>query len=241
MGFYLFFNGGGSLEKCAIFIDGGYIDALLRRWGNFQLDYFKFSGKILEIVKADILRIYYYNCLPIVREMYDVKCPNCNNNFKVHFRSNEDKLVICNDCLRKNRQKEIRIYNYTDELTNNDKKYRDSKEKFYNKLKLLPRFEVKFGELQLINGDFKQKGVDVLMSLDIVSKCFDKQIQHAIIIAGDSDFIPAIHKAKECGAVVHLFCNKNKVNNKLLFEVDEIYDLNYNFFESLKMDINKAS
>lgn len=79
---------------------------------------------------------------------------------------------------------------YTEEQANSDQKFYDYKESVYNKLKTLPRFEVKYGKLQLIKGEFKQKGADVLMSLDIVEKCFDEQIQHAIIIAGDSYLIP---------------------------------------------------
>ena len=72
------------------------------------------------------------------------------------------------------------------------------------------------------------------MSLDIVDKCFDKQIQNAIIIAGDSDFIPAIIKAKDYGAIVHLFCNKNKVNKRLLYAVDIVHNLNKKFLQGLE-------
>ena len=81
---------------------------------------------------------------------------------------------------------------------------------------ILLNFEVKLGKLQLIGGIFKQKMIDVLMSLDIVDKCFDNQIQHAILIAGDSDFIPAIKKAKNYGAIIHLFYHPSSVHNELL-------------------------
>ncbi len=76
--------------------------------------------------------------------------------------------------------------------------------------------------------------VDVLMSLDIVSMCFDNQIQHAIIVAGDSDFIPAIKKAKEHGAIIHLFYHPSSVHNELLDEVDESYIIDENFINELK-------
>jgi hypothetical protein len=54
-------------EKCAIFIDGGYLNSLLKKWNNFGLNYLKFSQKISEIIEVKRLRTYYYNCLPIVR------------------------------------------------------------------------------------------------------------------------------------------------------------------------------
>jgi len=84
------------------------------------------------------------------------------------------------------------------------KAIRTNLQRFITKLRRLPRFEVKFGELQIIGGEFNQKMIDVLMSIDIVEKCLGKQIQHAILIAGDSDFIPAIKRAKDYGAIIHL-------------------------------------
>lgn len=224
-----------SSEKCAIFIDGGYLDSLLGRWDNFPLDYLKLTNKICQELKLDILRVYYYNCLPVIRRMYKTKCNNCNCEFEIHFKIDENKRLFCEKCL-KEKGIEINHINYSEEQTNSDQKLYDYKERFYNKLKRFPRFEVRYGELQIIKGEFKQKGVDVLMSLDIVEKCFDRQIQHAIIIAGDSDFIPAIRKAKDYGTIVHLFCNKNKVNNRLLYEVDELHNLTFSFIQDLKIE-----
>jgi uncharacterized protein (TIGR00288 family) len=99
---------------------------------------------------------------------------------------------------------------------------------------MLPRFEVKFGELQSIKGVFKQKKVDVLMSLDIVDKCFENQIKHAVIVAGDSDFIPVIKKAKDYGAIVHLFGHEDSINRELLNEIDEFHPLTRMFLEDCR-------
>ena len=89
--------------------------------------------------------------------------------------------------------------------------------------------------MQFIGGEFKQKKVDVLMSLDIVDKCFEKQIQHVVLIAGDSDFIPAIQKAKNHGAIVHLFAHEDSLNSELLKEIDEFHILNREFIENCKL------
>ena len=101
-------------------------------------------------------------------------------------------------------------------------------QKFLLKLKRLPRFEVKLGKLQLIGNQFRQKMVDVLMSLDITNMCYENQIQHAILIAGDSDFIPAIRKAKNYGAIVHLYYHPKSVHNEILDEIDEFHEINEN-------------
>ncbi len=114
----------------------------------------------------------------------------------------------------------------------------EAKKKFCHKINLLPRFEVKYGELQLINGVYKQKKIDVLISLDIADKCFEKQIQHAVIIAGDSDFVPAIKKAKDYGVIVHLFAHKDSVNKEMLEEIDEFHNLNMEFIKDCVLDTN---
>jgi len=222
------------MEKCAIFIDGGYMDSLLKKWNDFPLDYDKFAKKICEITNTELLRVYYYNCLPIIRKMYSVNCYSCGNLFEIHFEPNDNVKLYCEECIQQGRLKIIPI-KYDKKITEEDEERYKEKKNFYNKINRLPRFEVRYGRLQIINGKFKQKGVDVRMSLDIADKCFEGQIQHAIIIAGDYDFIPAIHRAKDYGAIVHLFCNMKKINRELLDEVDEIHKITYSFIQPLKI------
>jgi len=222
------------MEKCAIFIDGGYLDKLLERWNNFPLDYLKFSKKLYKFLKADILRVYYYNCLPIVRKMYEANCSRCSEKIEISFKHHGEKKVYCERCFEDKFGRKPQFPKFTEAQTKEDQEFRDKREKLYNKLKKLPRFEVKYGYLQMIKGYPKQKMIDVKMSLDIVEKCFENQIQHAVIVAGDGDFIPAIKKAKDCGAIVHLFCNEKKVNRRLLFEVDEVHNLKLSFIRGLE-------
>ncbi len=222
------------MEKCAIFIDGGYLDKLLEMWEDFPLDYLKFSNKICKLLDKELLRVYYYNCLPIIRKMHKIKCSNCGKGFELCFKDDGERKLYCEECYENKTHKKPKFTKISKEQTKKDQKRFDEKEKFYNKLKKLPQFEVKYGELQIIEKEFKQKGVDVKMSLDMVDKCFDNQIKHAIIIAGDSDFIPAIIKAKDYGAIAHLFCSKKKVNKKLLYAVDIVHHLNKKFFHGLE-------
>ena len=108
-------------------------------------------------------------------------------------------------------------------------------QKFLTKLKRLPRFEVKLGKLQLIGNQFKQKMIDVLMSLDITNMSYENQIQHAILIAGDSDFIPAIKRARDYGIIVHLYYHPSSVHNEILDEVDELHELNQEIIDCCKL------
>jgi len=163
------------MEKCAIFIDGGYLDKLLERWDNFPLDYLKFSKKLCQFIKVDLLRVYYYNCLPIVRKMYETNCSRCSEKIEVPFKHYGEKKVYCERCFENKFGKKSRFPKFSESQTKEDQEFRDKREKFYNRLKKLPRFEVKYGYLQMIKGVPKQKMVDVKMSLDIVNKCFEDQ------------------------------------------------------------------
>jgi uncharacterized LabA/DUF88 family protein len=179
-----------SKEKAAIFIDGGYLNQVLKNnFGAKDVNYLKLSEMLCENCSVNRLRTYFYHCLPLVRKgnMQDVK-----------------------------RQA--------------------SMERFLAKLRRFPRFEIKLGKLQIIGGQFKQKMVDVLMSLDIVEMCIENKIQHAIIIAGDSDFIPAIRKAKNAGAIVHLFYHPKSIHQQILDEVDELHEINEELIRKILQD-----
>ena len=95
-------------------------------------------------------------------------------------------------------------------------------------LKKSPRFEIRLGRLQKIGREFKQKGVDVCFSLDLVKLSCKGIIDKAILVTGDSDFVPAVNVAKEEGIVTILYYSKNPpmyVHNELLDACDEKYEI----------------
>lgn len=108
--------------------------------------------------------------------------------------------------------------------------------KFLRKIKRLPRFEVALGKLQHIGGKFTQKMVDVKMSLDIADMSYEGQIHHAILVAGDSDFVPAIQRAKNSGAIVHVIYHPKSIHNHLLDEVDESIIINDDLIKDCKIN-----
>lgn len=98
--------------------------------------------------------------------------------------------------------------------------------KFYWALERLPRYEVRYGELarrgpnQAGQYRFVQKLTDVLLSVDLVRLAASRQITHAALIAGDSDFIPAISAAKDSGVLVCLV-HGSRIHDKLWMLADE--------------------
>lgn len=108
-----------------------------------------------------------------------------------------------------------------------------NRQSFINKLELLPRFEVKLGRLAKRGKDqrgkdiFQQKRVDVLFSVDIVRMSWAKLIDRAILVTGDSDFVPAVAAAKDTGVLVELYYYRSpnqwgpRTHEELIKAVDE--------------------
>ncbi|MEN6459784.1 MAG: NYN domain-containing protein [Syntrophomonas sp.] len=84
------------------------------------------------------------------------------------------------------------------------------KQSFYNRLSELPQYEIRLGKLEFrgYNSEgspiFIQKRVDILLGVDLVLLAAKNKISHATILAGDSDFLPAITVAKNEGVFITL-------------------------------------
>ncbi len=94
-------------------------------------------------------------------------------------------------------------------------------DKFVYTLKKLPRFEVKLGRLGCVGGEFIQKRVDIALAVDLVRLSCGRMIGKAVIVTGDSDFVPAIEAAKESGVLVILYYSASSIHDELLSSVDE--------------------
>ena len=95
----------------------------------------------------------------------------------------------------------------------------------------LPGFSVRLGRLEHCgfrpDGSpiFEQKRVDILLGVDLAQLSAKGQIQQAILLAGDSDFIPAVEVAKNEGVLVILYHGAN-THSDLWEQVDERHRIN---------------
>ena len=165
-------------NRVAIFIDGAYLDSVLRdEFGNARVGYQSLSEKLAG--DSDILRTYYYHC-----PAYQSRPPT----------------------------------------TEESQRY-SAQRRFFDMLERLPRYTVRLGRLALRDGRsgqprFEQKRVDILLGVDLVQLAAKQNIQEAILVAGDSDFIPAVTAAKQEGVLVKLF-HGARPHDDLWKEVDE--------------------
>jgi len=91
-----------------------------------------------------------------------------------------------------------------------ERKMLSKKQKFFFSLEKIPRFCVRQGKLVFRGYDskrkpiFLQKRVDLCLGLDLGSLVSTGKVEEVAIVAGDSDFIPAVEFAKKEGVVVWL-------------------------------------
>ena len=165
-------------NRVAIFIDGAYLDNVLRsEFQNARIDYQALSAALAG--ESDILRTYYYHCP---------------------------------------------AYQGTPPTSEESARY-SAQRAFFTSLERLLRYTVRLGRLAIRfdrNGQrrFEQKRVDILLGVDLVQLAAKQNIQEAILVAGDSDFIPAVTAAKSEGVLVKLF-HGARPHDDLWKEMDE--------------------
>jgi len=116
-----------------------------------------------------------------------------------------------------------------------------SMQRFCSRLTRLDRFQVRLGQLAY-RGDnaqgeriFIQKRVDILLGVDLVLLSARHAIERAGLLVGDSDFLPAVHAAKNEGVLVHLYHGgpKNPPHHDLWEAADDRTQLDQAFVNSI--------
>lgn len=186
--------------KTAILIDGGfYRKRAAQLWGKKEPE--KRATELRAYCSAHLkheqryddrglYRIFYYDCPPLEKTVYH---PLLKRG--VDFR-HSDTYAWTNkffDELKKQRKVALRLGELSDayasfristpalkDLCSGTKNISDLKESDFTI-------------------SFQQKGVDMRIGLDIASLAYKKQIDQIILIAGDSDFVPAAKLARREG------------------------------------------
>ncbi|MEJ8545964.1 NYN domain-containing protein [Brevibacillus borstelensis] len=166
-------------KRIALFIDGGYLDSALIKFGKVRIDYSRIVEALTE--NLPLLRAYYYHCLP-----YQSSTP-----------------------------------------TETERQEFSAAEKFQRRLNRLDSFTVRRGRLAFRGIDdkgksvFEQERVDVALATDLVMHSTKRLISHAVMITGDSDFIPAVEIAQSEGVHITLYYAQNSLpHDELLDAVD---------------------
>lgn len=116
--------------------------------------------------------------------------------------------------------------------TPDEQKRMQTHQEFSKMVEGIDRWSYRLGKLEKRrDGDkeyFEQKRLDVLLTCDLVKHSAAGHIQHAILVAGDSDFIPAVSSAKESGVTLTLWCGpENTVHKDLMTCSDEVHSFTW--------------
>jgi uncharacterized LabA/DUF88 family protein len=139
------------------------------------------------------------------------------------------------------------IYYYTsppfqsDNLNENEIKRKQGYDKFTNKLRKIGIY-VREGRCQKIANEFSQKGVDTLITIDMIRNA--SLIKNFILVTCDTDFVPAIKDVKVKDQVkVIIYYFKDFLKNSKFSMSDHILDvcdkrilLKKEDFENLSID-----
>ena len=112
--------------------------------------------------------------------------------------------------------------------------------RFVDALDRQPRYEVRLGRLAFRGNDqsgtpiFEQKQVDILLGVDLVQLAAKRNIQEAVLVAGDNDFIPAVTAAKAEGVLVRLYHGASP-HRDLLQQCDERTPFTQSFIDAIRL------
>jgi uncharacterized LabA/DUF88 family protein len=129
----------------------------------------------------------------------------------------------------------LRTYYYdslpyqSDPPTQDESRRFAGKRRFFEALRRIERFQLREGRLALRGYNdqnepvFQQKRVDLMLGLDFALISSKRQTTHAVLIAGDSDFIPAVEVAKQEGIAVWLFHGPGRTSQRKSTYAEELW------------------
>lgn len=110
-------------------------------------------------------------------------------------------------------------------------------EKFLQSLRHLPRFKVRTGELtKTMDGQFKRKGVNVSMGIDITRLVTERMIDQVFMVCSDPDLLPLLKAVRDMGVLVRLYHGDN-VPERMLAEADEAVQLDEDIIQRSLRDL----
>lgn len=190
------------MGKTAILVDGGFYKKRAKYlWGTKsgeerakELVHYCFAH--LKDRKSndprDLYRIFYYDCNPV--RGVNIYHPLLKRNIKLGETDSYDWMTDFIKMLMHQRKFALRLGNLSSSFANYNLKPEATKDLLAEKRSIS----------DLTEGDFalsglKQQGIDMRIGVDISSMVFKKQVEQIVLIAGDSDFVPAAKLARREG------------------------------------------
>lgn len=212
------------MKKVAVLVDGGFFrkranviygalspEELAEKMIQQCRDHVTQKGKRPE---NELYRIFYYDCPPLDKKVVH---PLTGKQIDYSKLDSTKETLEFFDILRQKRKVALRLGKLSGTGSNfilpayNVRKLCDGK---------LTVDNMKPGDLKL---EVRQKGVDMRIGLDIASLAYKKQVDRIVLIAGDSDFVPAAKLARREGIDFILDPMWNQISTDLTEHIDGLF------------------
>ena len=188
---------------------------------DYCLRHIKHQNQNQEIYnKTTLYRIFYYDCLPMKKVVYHPFLKKQIDYSKTDLYAWMHNFL---DELKTKRKVALRLGKLAEEQAHFSLRPEIVKKLCNGNLKFEEVGENDFA-LQVT-----QKGVDMKIGLDIASLAYKKQVDQIILVAGDSDFVPAAKLARREGIDFVLDPLYNRIKPDLFEHIDGLYTCDKNF------------
>jgi len=113
-------------------------------------------------------------------------------------------------------RKLIRTYYYTVRPTDKTSKMYSTQMSFLDQLERSNYMKVRYGRLVGIPPNFKEKGTDVFLAIDMLNLAYKNSYDTAILISGDGDFVEVIECIQNMGKQIENWAFKGRKSDNLL-------------------------
>jgi len=131
---------------------------------------------------------------------------------------------LCNFLCNGRRLTRIYYYNAPIKAQADLSRYKQQ-QSFFEQIKKVPYLELKLGRLEIRKGVPVEKGVDVLLVVDMIRYARNNAYDTAILVSGDGDFAPALEVLKEYGKHIENAYFKSGRSYHLANHSDRFIDL----------------
>ena len=218
---FLIIKGCSQMIRIAVLVDGGFYrkraNSLFGKKSpkDRATELYEYCNRHLSEKKYDtyLYRVFYYDCPPSDKNIYH---PLLQRNINMKKSELYEWMNTFLSVLKSKRKFALRLGRLSDNDVGYTLKPDAIKNLFSGKIELSNITESDF------NLNIKQKTMDMKLGTDIASISLKKQVDRIILIAGDSDFVPAAKLARREGIDFILDPMGQNINPDLNEHIDGI-------------------
>jgi uncharacterized LabA/DUF88 family protein len=116
----------------------------------------------------------------------------------------------------------IRVYYYDAAVTaDQDPDENRKRNSDFEIIKCWDNIQLRLGRLIKGRDGWRQKGVDVLLAIDMITKAYQQQYETAVLLAGDDDFVDVVNAVKDEGRRVFGAYEAKSASKRLIDSFDK--------------------